>query len=53
MNTPDIARYVRIMAWANRRYTVGGIRYAYRRCQPTKYTRIELAAAQKYLGVAS
>ena len=53
MNTPNINRYVRIMAWAYRRYTVGGISYAYRRGQPTKYTRIELAAARKYLGVAS
>ena len=55
MNTPNIRRYIRIMAWSYRRYVAedSNVLITHRRRQPTKYTRIELAAAKRYLGIAS
>ena len=50
---PNVERYIRIMAWAYRRYTVRGVLVVTRRGAPTRYARIETAAARKYLGVAS
>ena len=54
---PDYNRYLAIMAWARKRWTtidedgrgwlpirMGG--------EPTVYTRVEMAAARRYLGMA-
>jgi hypothetical protein len=43
-------RYIKLMAWARERYTVDGVLTVMIGNQPTAYTRIEQAAAAKFLG---
>jgi len=43
-------RYLRVVYWAQKRYTVGGLLVTYKGLVPAKYTRIERAAARKFLG---
>lgn len=42
-------RYLRILRWARNRYTVNGILAVIVRGQPTRYSRIERAAFDKYI----
>ena len=45
-------RYLAIVAWAKRRYTRDGWLTIKIGGKPTVYTRIEMAAARRYLGTA-
>jgi len=49
MNRYD--RYLKIISWARRRYTVNGRLFYMKNGKNTKYTRIEHSAARKYLNV--
>lgn len=44
-------RYLKICAWAVRRYSAGKFLVTHVGGQPTKYTRIVDAAANKILGI--
>ena len=43
-------RYLKVVIWAQRRYIVDGYLVTHVGLVPTKYTRIENAAARKHLG---
>ncbi len=45
-------RYLRIVRWAERRYTRDGRLPTFRASQPTAFTRIESAAWAKYMAVS-
>jgi len=46
-----INRYLAIELWARKRYAENGQIVLYRGKTPSRYTRIEHAAARRYLGV--
>ncbi|NCC39320.1 MAG: hypothetical protein EOM21_07700 [Gammaproteobacteria bacterium] len=50
-NQPRIARYLRVVNWARRRYTHDGRLTTFRAGQPAIFTRIESAAWAKYMAV--
>lgn len=44
-------KYLKIVTWARRRYTVDGVLVLSIGTAPSTYSKIEIIAAAKYLGV--